>query len=78
MDTKIVVCMWWVKFQVLCLRCLVLSGSSMVLVGIFLRYSDLFLKFLFGTSLWCGLSDVCSAGVDVTTFLSFMCLLVFL
>ena len=31
----------------------------MILIGIFLRYSDLFLKFLFGTSLRCGLSDMC-------------------
>ena len=31
---------------------MVLSGSSMILIGIFLRYSDLFLKFLFGTSLY--------------------------
>ena len=31
----------------------------MILIDIFLRYSDLLLKFLFGTSLRCGLSDVC-------------------
>ena len=43
----------------------------MILIGIFLKYSDLFLKFLFGTSLWCGLSDVCSARADVIIFLSF-------
>ena len=30
----------------------------MILIGIFLRYSDLFLKFLFGTSLRCGLFDM--------------------
>ena len=29
----------------------------MILIGIFLKYSDLFLKFPFGTSLQCGLSD---------------------
>ena len=38
--------------------CAVLSGSSMILIGIFLRYFDLFLKFLFGTSLRCGLSGM--------------------
>ena len=58
-------------FQVLCLKCVALSGSSMILVGIFLRYYDLFLKFLLGTSLWCGLSDMCSAKADVIAFLSF-------
>ena len=57
--TKIVVYTLWVMFQVLCLRCVVLSGSFMILIGIFLRYFDLFLKFLFGTSLRCGLSDIC-------------------
>ena len=36
-----------------------------------LGYSDFFLTFLFGTSLWCGLSDACSARADVITLLSF-------
>ena len=58
-DAKTVACMWWVMFKVLCLKCVVLSGSLMILVGIFLEHSDLFLIFPFGTSLWCGLSDMC-------------------
>ena len=60
-------------FQVLCLKCVFLSGSSMFLVNIFLSYSDLFLKFLSGTSQCSGLSDmhVCSARADIITFLSF-------
>ena len=40
----------------------------MILIGIFLRYSDLLLRFLFGTSLWSGLSDVCSARAYVIIF----------
>ena len=35
-------------FQVLRLRCVALSGPSMILVSIVLRYSDLFLNFCLG------------------------------
>ena len=55
---------------------MVLSGSSMILVGIFLRYSDLFRKFLLGPVYGMPCQTCVLIGANVITFLfitAFLC-----